>query len=1162
MISQISKALLVTRCVTVCVAIFAANMLSAQPATTIPAGQPTAATTGQPATQDFTRRPTQLTGQAQTSGSASETVATEVAEPVLHHDLEIELDPENNFLRVTDALTLPPRYRGQLITFSLNANLTITANNLLVTPVNAGRSNTAVTVPTTVATQAEATVYQVQIPPSFNNALTLSYEGQINDLAEQGSAEYAQSFAETSGIISSEGVFLSRASLWVPLIDEDMLTFDMQVEFAASASSWTAVSQGFDAAGPSVNATNNWRMAHPTEEIYLIAADFEVYEQAAGEVTAQAFLRTPDSNLATRYLDATARYLALYEPLLGDYPYEKFALVENFWETGYGMPSFTLLGEQVIRFPFILTTSYPHEILHNWWGNGVYPDYDSGNWSEGLTAYLADHLFDEMDGTGHEYRKEMLARYKNYVAEGSDFPLSEFTARNSAATQAVGYGKTLMLWHMLRLRLGDELFLSGLREFYASYLFQRASYADIEALFSELSGEDLSGFFSQWVDRTGAPELSLNVEAVNGDRARIMFAQIQAGDAYDLTVPVALFYADQEEPEIYNINLTQKLEGVMAEDYSRLEAILVDPYFDIFRTLDREETPPTIGELFGAEIISFVLPASNRQEWRLLAETFAQGADYEILEASQLTQLPQDRSVWVLGQDNPFAEVVAEAVNSYGGGLTAQSMMLPETELAYTNRSSVLVGRHPANQELAVGWIHVDDMIAMPGMIEKLPHYGKYSFLSFTGAEPTNDTSGIWVSPDSPMQWVKPDSGAEISFERLPEIPALATLPPEYLPADLMEHVRELTGPQMQGRGLGSRGLRQAAAYLTEQFRAAGLQPLDGGFQQRWRQAVPDNGNIDLINIVGMIPGTDENFAHAPLVVGAHYDHLGMDETTGTAYPGADDNASGVSVLLEVAGKLARSFTPQRPIVFVAFTAEEAGLLGAQHFVESPPGGFDSSDMFAMINLDAVGRLQGQPLQVFASDSAYEWPFMAQGIGFTIGVRSTFPEQTIASSDHVAFLNAGVPAIHLFSGAHTDYHRVSDTADKLDVAGLSNVALWLEEAVVYMANRTDPLRVNLEGAEQVELSGNTDEREASLGTVPDFAYNGAGVRISGVVPGSAAAQVGLQEGDVLLQFDGQTVNDLQTYSNLLRASTPGQIIVIEIQRGDQTFEVQATLTAR
>ena len=176
------------------------------------------------------------------------------------------------------------------------------------------------------------------------------------------------------------------------------------------------------------------------------------------------------------------------------------------------MPSFTLLGEQVIRFPFILESSYPHEILHNWWGNGVYPDYESGNWSEGLTAYLADHLFREMDGAGSEYRKEMLARYKNYVASDDDFALSEFTSRNSAASHAVGYGKTLMLWHMLRVKIGDELFLSGLNKLYADYKFKRASFDDIAILFSEVSGQDLTPFFDQWVNRVGAPALTFSVE--------------------------------------------------------------------------------------------------------------------------------------------------------------------------------------------------------------------------------------------------------------------------------------------------------------------------------------------------------------------------------------------------------------------------------------------------------------------------------------------------------------------------------------------------------------------------------------------------------------------------------------------------------------------------
>jgi aminopeptidase N len=126
----------------------------------------------------------------------------------------------------------------------------------------------------------------------------------------------------------------------------------------------------------------------------LIAAPFERYEKPIQNGQAQVYLRSSDPDLAERYLEATERYLALYSALIGPYPYDKFAPVENFWDTGLGMPSFTLLGPRVIRLPFILYTSYPHEVLHNWWGNGVYVDYETGNWSEGLTAYLADNLAD------------------------------------------------------------------------------------------------------------------------------------------------------------------------------------------------------------------------------------------------------------------------------------------------------------------------------------------------------------------------------------------------------------------------------------------------------------------------------------------------------------------------------------------------------------------------------------------------------------------------------------------------------------------------------------------------------------------------------------------------------------------------------------------------
>lgn len=1095
----------------------------------------------------------------ESSVSAQIVDAVESEPALVHHSLKVLLDPQNQSLSVEDTVTLPDSMLASQLRFSLNSNLRITNNPSRLQAIATDPQADVPGINNSGGLAAATTAYSISPGRRNSNQLVLIYRGTIFDTAEQTSAEYAQSFAESSGIIGEQGVYLNKGSAWVADFGGDLISFDVQVEFADSASSWTAVSQGDRLGG------NGWQSDQPMEEVYLIAANFTEYSQRSDDVEVLAYLRTPDSDLATRYMDATGRYLDLYEPLLGDYPYSKFALIENFWETGYGMPSFTLLGEQVIRFPFILESSYPHEILHNWWGNGVYPDYETGNWSEGLTAYLADHLFREMDGLGHEYRKEMLARYKNYVADGADFPLSQFTSRNSAASQAIGYGKTLMLWHMLRIQLGDELFLEGLQQFYENYKFKRATFEDISLHFSALSGRDFSDFFNQWVNRSGAPELAISVEEVIGNRARIMVAQVQSEEPYALRVPVALYYEGSDVPEIYDIDITQRLEGVMADNYDQLQAVLVDPYFDMFRTLDREETPPTIGELFGAQTISFVLPQSNRQHWAQMVESFAVGVDAQIINAEDIAELPQDRSVWILGRDNLFAQSVFTASELYGVEESPSGIFMGGGDVEFVDRSSVLVARHPANSELALGFIDVDQMIAMPGMIEKLPHYGKYSYLSFLGDEPTNDVKGIWSSPDSPMQWLRPDLQGTINFENLPAQEPLTVLPSKYMPDRLREHAIELSSAELQGRGLGTNGIDLAGQYIAEQFRAAGLQPLNGIYSQEWSQSVAGRDNVKMANIVGMIPGVNPSLSGEPLIIGAHYDHLGIDAQSGRHFPGADDNAAGVAALIEVASQLVRAFTPQRPILFVAFSGEESGLLGSQYFVDNPPTGFESRDFYAMINLDAVGRLNGRDLQVFATDSAYEWPFMAQGIGFTIGVNSTFPANTIASSDHVSFLNAGIPAIHLFSGVHEDYHQLSDSADKLDLAGMADVALWLEEAAIYLADNTEPLRVTLAGAPvrvQSRVAGVSGERSASLGTVPDFAFSGSGVRISDVTPGGAAEQAGLQAGDILLNYNGQVMTDLQVYSNLIRESAPGDTVRLDIQRDASLLTVEVVLQAR
>ena len=182
-------------------------------------------------------------------------------------------------------------------------------------------------------------------------------------------------------------------------------------------------------------------------------------------------------------------------------------------------------------------------------------------------------------------------------------------------------------------------------------------------------------------------------------------------------------------------------------------------------------------------------------------------------------------------------------------------------------------------------------------------------------------------------------------------------------------------------------GIEKAAAYISEQFRRAGLKPINGSYQKMAKK-IEGPEDVELTNVIGIIPGVNKELETQPVIIGAHYDHIGIDEN-GVLHPGADDNASGISVLIEVAAKLSRAYSPQRPIIFVALV-EKKGLFGSEYFIKNPLSGFESEDYFAMVNVDSIGRLDGKNLQIFGSESAYEWPFIAQGIGLPLGCSLNF----------------------------------------------------------------------------------------------------------------------------------------------------------------------------
>jgi hypothetical protein len=1101
-----------------------------------------------------------------------------VANAQLHHAFELTLIPDQHRIEAQDTITLSDDSPAAL-TFALHPHLEpeILTPGVTITEIAGGRADR---LPALNRPQdAEAILprrFRVNLPAT-QKRFTLRYRGAIQHALRQQGQEYARGFRETPGMISPQGVFLSGGSYWYPQFDREAMSFDLQLNLPQG---WSGMTQGERTEQKSLAGGSRelWRCAWPQEEIYLIAGRYTEYRDETDSVLAQVMLQEPDPALAKQYLDATVEYVALYSTLLGAYPYRKFALVENFWETGYGMPSFTLLGPKVIRLPFILHSSYPHEILHNWWGNSVYVDYGSGNWAEGLTSYLADHLIKEQRAQGVDYRRTVLQKYTDYVRDQQDFALTEFRSRHSPSTEAVGYGKTLMLFHMLRNELGDQAFVEGLRQLYQRYRFRVAGFDAVEQVFSAAGQQPLEDFFAQWVQRRGAPRLRVSQAAArqrgNGFVLSAVIEQLQADDAYRLRVPVAVQLEGHDQAYQTSVRLEKKQSAVELELPARPVRLHVDPEFDVFRRLHRDEIPPAISQAMGAEQVLIVLPAQapaeRRDAYQALAETWRAGKPdkVRITFDAELEQLPADRAVWLFGWHNRFRPKLGEALSGYDFQDQGATVRIEKTALRPEEHAVVVLGRQPANPDQALGWLAAQAIDALPGLGRKLPHYGRYSYLAFTGRAPENVLKGQWpviASPMSVQLAPSDEAGAEPPALQLPPRQPLIAPPEVFSGKRMQRDVARLSAPAMAGRGLGTAEIDQAAAYIAEQFRAAGLQPggQAGTYFQSWEQRVDAlDRNVVLKNVVGILPGTDQQRAGESLVIGAHYDHFGRGEYAdhvedrGQLHPGADDNASGVAVMLELARAL--DGTPRsRSILFIAFTGEEAGRLGSRYYVKHAQH-YPLGKTIAMLNVDTVGRLGNSPLTVFGSGSADEWAHIFRGAGYVTGVAVNNVADDFGSSDQSSFIEAGVPAVQLFGTAHEDIHRPQDTTDKIDVDGLVKVGRVLLEATEYLAERPEPLHSTVGELQRLATAEPAAGRRVSFGTVPDFSYQGDGVRIDDVRPGTPAAGSGIRKGDIITAVNGAPVADMRDYGKALRQLNPGDEIRVRIRRDG----VEQTITTR
>ena len=590
--------------------------------------------------------------------------------------------------------------------------------------------------------------------------VSVKYSGIVYD--SLGTAEFSRTNIadQTNGIVGEEGIYLSPEYAYYPDNYSDMSMFNATL---ITPQEYLTVTDGKLSEHTTTEGLNqmNWEGEAPTDGLYISGGKWELLYDTAGGVDVYGFFFPEDRDISEQYVGAVKRYLGMYDGLLGKYPYSKFAVVENFFSTGYGMPSWTLLGKDVVHLPWIVHISLGHEVCHNWWGNGVFVDYKSGNWCEGLTTYCADYLYKERksESDAKSYRRNLNQDYTAYVNENNDFPLTDFRSRDETFTRTIGYGKSAMVFHMLRNEVGDKDFWKSLQLFYSENLYNKASWSDIRGAFEKQTEKDLGWFFTQWIDEKGAPEICLQNAAIENQNDQIVLTiDVQQTGLFKLNLPVHITKGDETDVRIFktepgvntlSIGLTQKPDKVA-----------IDPDFDVFRKLDRDEYPASLSEFFGAANQIIVIPSNadtdKIEAYSEMAEILNRTGSAMVVSADyEDKSITSGKSYLILG--TPEENSTHASLESAGFRIEdwilfsgdKSGFLLMGESFSDGEVSCMTVMRNPLDKTNSIVLFSgsTPDEIKRTG--RKLVHYGKYSYLAFR--EGKNQLKGNWEVQNSPL---------------------------------------------------------------------------------------------------------------------------------------------------------------------------------------------------------------------------------------------------------------------------------------------------------------------------------------------------------------------------------------------------------------------------
>lgn len=588
--------------------------------------------------------------------------------------------------------------------------------------------------------------------------IVFNFGGEVFNLPKETTLN--QRHSNSLGIISDknkEGIYLPAGSFYPYPIGDFVSNFDIEVMIEKGYS--VILSGNKIEENPLENRTiTKWKTPFPVDEVTIVGGKFQKFTREFDSHKFNLFTYEP-TDLADKYLDAIIEHYKIYTELFGDYPFNEFSIVENFFATGFGMPGYTLLSGKLLAMPFVALSpgSLAHEFVHNWWGNSVYVDYDKGNWCEALTTFCSNYYYNVVKNKENEqidWRKKALLAIDDLPPD-RNYPVSKFRYQQDMLDAVVGYSKGAFIFYEVYKLIGKENFFDALKDLAKEFRGKRAYWSDIVNLFEKHTPQNLKkdynirNIINDWLNSTDIPVVEIDHKRTKVKKNRI---ELYVSKSTNLITTIALNINRKGSWEEKFYTIKDNLAKISLDDANDITEIILDRNFNGLRKLFKWEKSYTFNKILSDQPV-IVIPSENSPNYSIAKkfydEMIESGYKCSVVTSDKFTENDvRNKSVIALGNSNDNKAIQMLQVN------LPKELSLSDNSIEYNHSKiatseSILMAniQHPLNSEKNACIINFDKLNSFDP-IRRLFHYQSYSLALLDVNKPGKPIYSMEIFPN------------------------------------------------------------------------------------------------------------------------------------------------------------------------------------------------------------------------------------------------------------------------------------------------------------------------------------------------------------------------------------------------------------------------------